>query len=295
MKYYPPNFYLNKNMNKKYLIVSGCSWADPHQDSEDPRVSNDIVMNYNRWFNILADKLDMQLINFGKYSSGNEYICSSLIDNISAMGEKKRSNIGLVIAAWSEAKRTDFEFKKNDNDYYVKNLFENKYKEYRYNKKYIWDSVLYTDPLRGDMFYRVKQSIRYMYMLQTFLKHNNIPYKMVQSVPLEKLPNLGTEFNLGLAFGTSQRSLQGAKEVEDIFKQQVADELSQFPIYNLIDKNNFISWPILNSSLYKKLDRAKDFISNLNVKTDGRQDNHPNQSGHNKISNIILNNINNTL
>ena len=282
-------------MDKKYLIVSGCSWTDPHQYSEDPKVSNDIVKNYHRWPNILADKLNMKLINFGKYASGNEYICSSLIDNILAMSEDERSNIGLVIAAWSEAKRTDFEFKKNDNDYYVKNLFENKYKEYRYNKKYIWDSVLYTDPLRGDMFYRVKQSIRYMYMLQTFLKHNNIPYKMVQSVPLEKLPNLGTEFNLGLAFGTSQRSLQGAKEVEDIFKQQVADELSQFPIYNLIDKNNFISWPILNSSLYKKLDRAKDFISNLNVKTDGRQDNHPNQSGHNKISNIILNNINNTL
>ena len=282
-------------MDKKYLIVSGCSWTDPHQYSEDPKVSNDIVKNYYRWPNILADKLNMKLINFGKYASGNEYICSSLIDNITAMSEYERSNIGLVIAAWSEAKRTDFEFKKNDNDYYVKNLFENKYKEYRYNKKYIWDSVLYTDPLRGDMFYRVKQSIRYMYMLQTFLKHNNIPYKMVQSVPLEKLPNLGTEFNLGLAFGTSQRSLQGAKEVEDIFKQQVADELSQFPIYNLIDKNNFISWPILNSSLYKKLDRAKDFISNLNVKTDGRQDNHPNQSGHNKISNIILNNINNTL
>tara|TARA_B100000927_G_scaffold129888_1_gene104569 strand:+ start:899 stop:1747 length:849 start_codon:yes stop_codon:yes gene_type:complete len=282
-------------MDKKYLIVSGCSWTDPHQYSEDPKVSNDIVKNYYRWPNILADKLNMKLINFGKYASGNEYICSSLIDNILAMSEDERSNIGLVIAAWSEAKRTDFEFKKNDNDYYVKNLFENKYKEYRYNKKYIWDSVLYTDPLRGDMFYRVKQSIRYMYMLQTFLKHNNIPYKMVQSVPLEKLPNLGTEFNLGLAFGTSQRSLQGAKEVEDIFKQQVADELSQFPIYNLIDKNNFISWPILNSSLYKKLDRAKDFISNLNVKTDGRQDNHPNQSGHNKISNIILNNINNTL
>ena len=282
-------------MDKKYLIVSGCSWTDPHQYSEDPKVSNDIVKNYYRWPNILADKLNMKLINFGKYASGNEYICSSLIDNILAMSEDERSNIGLVIAAWSEAKRTDFEFKKNDNDYYVKNLFENKYKEYRYNKKYIWDSVLYTDPLRGDMFYRVKQSIRYMYMLQTFLKYNNIPYKMVQSVPLEKLPNLGTEFNLGLAFGTSQRSLQGAKEVEDIFKQQVADELSQFPIYNLIDKNNFISWPILNSSLYKKLDRAKDFISNLNVKTDGRQDNHPNQSGHNKISNIILNNINNTL
>ena len=295
-KYFPQNFYLNKNMNKKYLIVSGCSWADPHTDSEDPRVSHEIVKGYNRWFNILADKLDMQLINFGKYSSGNEYICSSLIDNISAMGEKKRSNIGLVIPAWSEAKRTDFEFRKSENDYYVKNLFENKYKEYRYNPKYIWDSILYTDPLRGDMFYRVKQSIRYMYMLQTFLKHNNIPYTMVQSLPLEKLPNLGTEFNLGLTLGTPQRSLQSAKEVKTIFRQQLAEELSQFPMYNLIDKNNFINWPILNSSLYKKLDREKDFISNLDEKkNDFRQDNHPNQSGHNKIADIILNNINITL
>tara|TARA_B100000035_G_scaffold313093_1_gene326004 strand:- start:41 stop:889 length:849 start_codon:yes stop_codon:yes gene_type:complete len=280
-------------MNKKYLIVSGCSWADPHPGSEDPKVSDDIVKNYHRWFEILADKLNMELINFGKYASGNEYICSSLIDNISAMGEKKRSNIGLVIAAWTEAKRTDFEYKKNENDYYVKNLFENKYKEYRYNKKYIWDSILYTDPLRGDMFYRVKQSIRYMYMLQTFLKHNNIPYKMVQSVPLEELANLGTEFNLGLTLGTAQRSLHSAKEVKAIFKQELDEEVSQFPVYNLIDKNNFINWPILRSSLYEKLDKGKDFISNLNVKTDGRQDNHPNQSGHNKISNIILNNINN--
>ncbi len=67
-------------------------------------------------------------------------------------------------------------------------------------------------------------------------------------------------------------------------------------MYNLIDKNNFINWPILNSSLYKKLDREKDFISNLNEKkNDFRQDNHPNQSGHNKIADIILNNINITL
>ena len=142
------------------------------------------------------------------------------------------------------------------------------------------------------MFYRVKQSIRYMYMLQTFLKHNIIDYKMLQSVPLEKLSNMGPEFNLGLTLGTGQRSLQSPKEVKTIFKQQLAEELSQFPMYNLIDKNNFIGWPILNSSLYEKLDREKDFISNLNNKTDSIKDEHPNQSGHNKISNIILNNIN---
>ena len=83
-------------MKKKYLIVSGCSWADPEQYSEDPKVSNDIVKNYYRWPNIVADKLNLELINFGKYASGNEYICSSLIDNITAMSEYERSNIGFA-------------------------------------------------------------------------------------------------------------------------------------------------------------------------------------------------------
>ena len=49
-------------MKKKYLIVSGCSWADPEQYSEDPKVSNDIVKNYYRWPNIVADKLNLELI-----------------------------------------------------------------------------------------------------------------------------------------------------------------------------------------------------------------------------------------
>jgi len=283
-------------MDKKTLIVSGCSWTDPNQLSEDINVSDDIVRNYNRWPNIVADKLNLELINFGKYASGNEYIFSSLIDNITAMGESERNNIGLVIVAWSEAKRTDFEYRKNENDYYVKNIFATK-DHRRYNEKYAWDSILYTDPLRGDMFYRVKQSIRYMYLLQTFLKFNNIPYKMVQAVPLQKLSNLGSEFNLDFTLGSSQRAktIQNLDEVQNNFERQLAAELSRFPMYNLIDKNNFISWPILNSSLYKKLDREKDFISNLNDKRDFRKDDHPNQNGHNKIADIILNNINITL
>ena len=276
-------------MDKKYLIVSGCSWTDPHQYSEDPKVSNDIVKNYYRWPNILADKLNMKLINFGKYASGNEYICSSLIDNILAMSEDERSNIGLVIAAWSEAKRTDFEFKKNDNDYYVKNLFENKYKEYRYNKKYIWDSVLYTDPLRGDMYYKVRQSIRYIYTLQTFLKYHNIPYKMVQSIPITKITTLDTDFNPGITFGSSQRSKYSPREIENKMKKILLDDLRDFPMYGQIDKSNFIGYPILNYSLYQKLDPKTDFISDL-TKTDPkfRNDDHPNQSGHDKIANTIF-------
>ena len=284
-------------MDKKFLIVSGCSWTDPNQLSEDINVSNDIVRNYNRWPNILADKLNMTLINYGKVASGNEYICSSLIDNITSMNEKKRNNIGLVIVAWSEAKRTDFEYRKNENDYYVKNIFKDKNPK-RYNNDYAWDSILYTDPLRGDMFYRVKQSIRYMYLLQTFLKFNNIPYKMVQAIPLQKLSNLGTEFNLDFAFGSSQRAvqIQNPDESQNYFNKELSSELVNFKLCRSIDKNNFIGWPTLMQldgySLYDKLNKKTDFISNLTTSTEYRKDNHPNQNGHNKIANIILNNIN---
>lgn len=291
-------------MDKKTLIVSGCSWTDPNQLSEDINVSNDIVRNYNRWPNIVADKLNLELINFGKYASGNEYIFSSLIDNITAMGENERNNIGLVIVAWSEAKRTDFEYRKNENDYYVKNIFATK-DQRRYNKKYAWDSVLYTDPLRGDMFYRVKQSIRYMYLLQTFLKFNNIPYKMVQAVPLQKLSNLGSEFNLEFTLGSSQRAdeVQNLNMVQNYFNKELSKELTDFQLCHSIDKNNFIGWPNLmrlgpnlmrldGYTLYDKLDKKKDFISDLTIHTEYRKDNHPNQNGHNKIADIILNNIN---
>lgn len=284
-------------MDKKFLIVSGCSWTDSNQLSEDINVSNDIVRNYNRWPSILADKLNMTLINYGKVASGNEYICSSLIDNITSMNEKKRNNIGLVIVAWSEAKRTDFEYKKNENDYYVNKLFSKRNLK-RYNKNYIWDSVLYTDPLRGDMFYRVKQSIRYMYLLQTFLKFNNIPYKMVQAIPLQKLSNLGSEFNLDFIFGSSQRGdqVQNLDIVQNYFNKELSSELTDFQLCRSIDKNNFIGWPTLTHldgyTLYDKLDKKKDFISDLTAFTEYRKDNHPNQNGHNKISNIILNNIN---
>jgi len=284
-------------MDKKTLIVSGCSWTDPNQLSEDINVSNNIVHNYNRWPNILADKLNMTLINYGKIASGNEYICSSLIDNITPMNEKKRNNIGLVIVAWSEAKRTDFEYRKNKNDYYVNGLFSTRDKN-RYNKDYIWDSVLYTDPLRGDMFYKVKHSIRYMYLLQTFLKFNNIPYKMVQAIPLQKLSNLGTEFNLDFAFGSSQRAsqIQNLDIVQNNFNKELSSALVDFQLCRLIDKNNFIGWPTLMQlggySLYDNLNKKTDFISDLTTFTEYRKDNHPNQNGHNKIANIILNNIN---
>ena len=272
---------------KKKLIVTGCSWVDPITLSEDPRVSHEIVRGYKKWPNILAEMLDMTVINYGKAAAGNEYIFSSIVDNITKMNEDERKNIGLVVVAWSHAKRTDFEYRKNEDDHYVKGVFEKIGNKYEPN--YVWDSVLYTDPLRGDMYYKVRQSIRYIYTLQTFLKYHNIPYKMVQSIPITEITTLDTDFNPGITFGSSQRSKYSPREIENKLKKILLDDLRDFPMYEQIDKSNFIGYPILNYSLYQKLDPKTDFISDL-TKTDPkyRNDDHPNQSGHDKIANTIF-------
>ena len=138
------------------------------------------------------------------------------------------------------------------------------------------------------MFYRAKQSVRYMFALQEYLKSNNIPYKFVQSLPLGKLSVTGSDYNLGMIFGSSQRSLHSAKEAQDIYYKQLKEELDNFQLYNLIDKKHYIG------CMYDQLDQQKDFVSDLTTKTEYRNDDHPNQSGHDKIAHIILNNINNS-
>ena len=62
----------------------------------------------------------------------NQYIFSSLIDNICGID---KNEIGLVIDQQGGDKRTDFEYKQNDYDYYVKNIFRDKDTK-RYNKDY---------------------------------------------------------------------------------------------------------------------------------------------------------------
>ena len=82
------------------LIVSGCSWT-----------AKVCLPNERTWPHLLADKLEMQCINLGAIAAGNEYIFSSILDEL--VREKRHSKIGLVMAMWSEWTRWDFEqFKK---------------------------------------------------------------------------------------------------------------------------------------------------------------------------------------
>ena len=89
---------------EKLLICSGDSFTDPHYRS----ISHpEIDTSWPKWPEVLAKKLDMRLINLGRSGSGNEYIYSSIQDTIESIEDK--SQIGLVIAGWSQCFRIDFE------------------------------------------------------------------------------------------------------------------------------------------------------------------------------------------
>ena len=139
---------------KKILLVSGCSWGDKDFESVFHR---DMNCNWPKWCDLLAEKLDMQLVNLCKSGAGNEYIYSSLFDYITTHDTK---NIGLVLAAWSQCQRRDFE------------------------KDNIWYNHRIDNP--GDVLYWTKKSLRYMKSFELLCENYNLNYKHFQMVMLYK-------------------------------------------------------------------------------------------------------------
>ena len=88
----------------KYIIVSGCSYtAKGHcWEDEDGKYHVDI-----KWAEHLKNMIDpnAELINVGQSGAGNEYIYTSLKDEILKIDPK---DILLVMAAWSGSTREDW-------------------------------------------------------------------------------------------------------------------------------------------------------------------------------------------
>ena len=79
---------------RKTLLVSGCSFTKrmPGEDNVE-----------RRWCDVVADKLDMNLVNIGFSGAGNEYIFRSIYDYL-----KDNPKPDMVIAAWSQSQRRDY-------------------------------------------------------------------------------------------------------------------------------------------------------------------------------------------
>lgn len=83
----------------KILLTSGSSFSvDVRDSADDPQVSND----FDRWPRVLADKLQLQLINKSKFGASNLYMFDHLMENIIRHG----NDIELVVVGWSYGLKT---------------------------------------------------------------------------------------------------------------------------------------------------------------------------------------------
>lgn len=138
--------------SKKILLVSGCSWTDNKFTSVyHPKLDT----NWPKWPELLAKKLNMTCVNLGFCGSGQEYIYNSMVDYVLKI---KKQNIGLIIPAWSNAVRRDYELGSR------------------------WTNIRWDN--KGDMHYFIKRSLRYFYSFQTFCERYNLPFKQVQMLSL---------------------------------------------------------------------------------------------------------------
>tara|TARA_B100000035_G_scaffold145034_1_gene123508 strand:- start:232 stop:948 length:717 start_codon:yes stop_codon:yes gene_type:complete len=232
---------------KKYLIASGCSWGDPNFISlEHP----DMDCDWSKWPELLADKLDMQVINLCKSGQGQEYIYSSLIEKVL---EIPKEEIGLVVAAWSTAPRRDYQLP----------IINSK-------NKIKWTSD-HTD-LRGSVEYWISRSMRYYYSFQSVLENLKIPYKQIQLVHLytgylwEELRKKGALYTKQDAPELDGELYKYKKE----YQKRCSETIVNSPFYNKINKH------FLN---FNKSEITIDRISEL--------DKHPSAKGQEQIKEFI--------
>lgn len=236
-------------MSKKYLVASGCSWTDHFFTSDYHR---DLDTSWDKWPTIVANKLNMEVINLGRCGSGNEGIYSRVLDFVSETSIEK---IGIILVAWSGYERRDYEIE-NSGMMNKRRPYEDG-PEFQHFSKH-WSNHSYDT--EGDLYYHMRRSIRYCYSLQVLCERYNIPYKQFQTIR-------GGSF--------------GRKESEAI------RHLVQSSQYNEINENNFIGWPAFPEMGGFRL---CDIIPEKHYRI-SEEDNHPNKIGQEKIAEFIYENL----
>ena len=206
----------------KYLIVSGDSWTDANYYSTP---NGRLKCDWPKWPELLAEKLNMQVINLAHSGRGNEYIYSTILDKIT----EQPDNIGMVIAAWSSPERRDF-----------------------YSDS--WHTIIPDDT--GSFLYFIQRSFRFFYSFQQLFESLNLKYKQVLMIPFFKT----FLWECSNDFLEEIRDDMGPLDERAILKSII-----NCPYIDKIKEKNFIGWPCVEElggySIKDKLNpgRSLDF------------------------------------
>jgi len=255
--------------SKKKLIVAGCSYTDNYAMKIH-------IQTFPIWAELLADKLDMELVNLGNCGDGNEAIWSKVTDEIVST-----KNIGLVVVGWSEVERTSFfaevwnrrmavyqhqweSFKPSRKIEEVENKSDVEINTFREGKAFkiseIFDKYHLMDLTAG-----TQKTLRYIYNFQSLCTSLKIPHLQFQAC----YPNADGD------------------TITDM--QRFGKELISSPYLSLIEDTTFLGWPIsehIGGWCWDYLMDQKDPSRNKMRIT--KKDTHPNEKGHKYMMEILL-------
>ena len=264
----------------KYLIVSGDSNTDPYFDSIN---HPDMDFNWKKWPELLAEKLGMQVINVARSAQGNEYIYSTIRDEIIKIEDK--SQIGLVIAAWSQATRKDY--KQLLNAY----SGEDKLGKPKLGSANAWRDV--TVNTHGNLPGWVQKSLGHYLDFQILCERYNLPYVQFQMIELfENYLDGHFPSQTEIHFGADPNTR--AVYSGDVIKDEKVILKSILECEKKLDTSKFMGWPPVDKErlggwrFKDQLDIWWDINSPHRV---SEFDNHPNKYGHIAICdkiNILL-------
>lgn len=226
---------------KKILIASGCSFTEKKFTST---FHPEMDCTWDKWPELLAQKLDMDCINLGSRGAGNEYIYNSIVQKLLKI---KKNRVGLVMAGWSSAERFNFRVIKNSMGEHV-HRGKSRFKEINqgvlrhhhidnfpnrdYSMSKLYPSVVKSYPSvdKLDHYeYITNRSIGLFFNLQILCKNFEIPLKQFQMIDLF--------VNIELGANTAS----GNKEADD---NEKAKMMMRSPYLECIDEESFIGWPI---------------------------------------------------
>ena len=254
---------------KKILLVSGDSFTDRNfRSASHPEMDTSFPM----WPDLLAKKLDMRLINLGRSGQGNEYIYSSLQDTIEGVTGVDRNQIGMVVAAWSQSFRKDYQHNHSKGHEYGQWMAE------RVNP-------------HGDIFGWIRKSLRTYKNLEYMCERYNIPYVQTQMIPLY------IDFLRGL-MPTEQEEAEGkVRGVDDIVypgnaEMDITAILKIIMEYDdIINHDNFLGWPISRDLGGYPLSIKEVGLAPESPYVISEYDGHPNEEGHKQLANAIYKHI----
>ncbi len=272
----------------KKLIVSGCSYtATDYRSSAHPEMD----CSWPKWPQLLAKKLDMQLVNLAFNGAGNRFILQTLLE---AIERTPKEEIGMVMAAWSQANRDDWQ------EYHRRGpkLIPIKFKNERFVRGFEWENMRVGR--LGSIFGWVRESLLGYITLQNVCKRYNIPLRQFQMIGLYNgwISGLGrTEAEVKA--GLPNYEYKGNTKID---RQQIKSLILNYEQF--IDKDTFLGYkktndlndklsppmwaPIEGSvTLHDKIAYPMDLSAGDDIHKISKFDEHPNELGQQKLVEVI--------